>query len=44
MTMIVLDTNSKNLRAQHFYKKLGMIRSEDVMEYSNVDWTSFTVC
>jgi len=26
-----------------FYEKLGMKRSEDVMEYNHIEWTPFTV-
>lgn len=26
-----------------FYEKLGMKKSDEVMEYSHVEWTGFTV-
>ena len=32
-----------NLGAVPFYERLGMAKSEDVMEYKRVEWTSFTV-
>ena len=32
-----------NEKAVPFYEKLGMRRSEDVMQYSRVEWTDFTV-
>ena len=32
-----------NEKAVPFYEKLGMEKSEDVMQYSHVDWTDFTV-
>ncbi len=32
-----------NQNAVPFYEKLGMRKSNDVMEYSKVEWTSFTV-
>ena len=32
-----------NENAIPFYEKLGMKKSDDVMEYSKVEWTSFTV-
>lgn len=32
-----------NRDAVPFYQKLGMSRSQDVMEYNRVDWTEFTV-
>lgn len=32
-----------NEKAVPFYEKLGMEKSSDVMEYSKVEWTSFTV-
>lgn len=32
-----------NTKAIPFYEKLGMKKSEDVMEYCNIEWTSFTV-
>ena len=32
-----------NENAIPFYEKLGMKKSEDVMEYNKIDWTGFTV-
>lgn len=32
-----------NDKAVSFYEKLGMKKSRDVMEYSHIDWTPFTV-
>ena len=32
-----------NEKAVLFYEKLGMKKSEEVMEYSHVEWTNFTV-
>ena len=32
-----------NEKAVPFYEKLGMKKSEEVMEYSHVEWTNFTV-
>ena len=32
-----------NEKAIPFYEKLGMEKSEDVMEYNKVEWTDFTV-
>lgn len=32
-----------NENAVPFYEKLGMKKSEEVMEYSHIEWTSFTV-
>ena len=32
-----------NERAVPFYEKLGMEKAEDVMQYSRVEWTPFTV-
>ncbi len=32
-----------NENAVAFYEKLGMQRSTEVMEYSHMDWTAFTV-
>jgi len=32
-----------NENAVPFYEKLGMKKSEDVMQYSKIDWTEFTV-
>jgi ribosomal protein S18 acetylase RimI-like enzyme len=32
-----------NDNAIPFYEKLGMKKSKDVMEYSNIEWTGFTV-
>ena len=32
-----------NENAVPFYEKLGMERADDVMRYSRVDWTDFTV-
>lgn len=32
-----------NDKAVPFYEKLGMRKSEDVMQYSNTEWTAFTV-
>ncbi len=32
-----------NSRAVPFYEKLGMEKSQDVMEYNHVEWTGFTV-
>ena len=32
-----------NEKAVPFYEKLGMERAEDVMRYSRVEWTDFTV-
>ena len=32
-----------NENAIPFYEKLGMKKSEEVMEYSHVEWTNFTV-
>ncbi len=32
-----------NSDAVPFYEKLGMKRSEEVMEYNQIDWTEFTV-
>lgn len=32
-----------NEKAVPFYEKLGMIKAEDVMQYSNTEWTAFTV-
>lgn len=32
-----------NRRAVPFYERLGMKRSDDVMEYNHIEWTSFTV-
>ena len=32
-----------NENAVHFYKKLGMKKSEDVMQYNKIEWTEFVV-
>ena len=32
-----------NSRAIPFYEKLGMEKSQDVMEYNHMEWTGFTV-
>ena len=32
-----------NENAVHFYEKLGMEKSEDVMQYNHIEWTEFTV-
>ncbi len=32
-----------NENAIPFYEKLGMTKATDVMEYSHIDWTEFTV-
>ena len=32
-----------NDKAVPFYEKLGMRKSDDVMEYNHVEWTKFTV-
>jgi len=32
-----------NEKAIPFYEKLGMKKSEEVMEYSHIEWTNFTV-
>ncbi|MBQ4088289.1 MAG: GNAT family N-acetyltransferase [Clostridia bacterium] len=32
-----------NENAVPFYEKLGMKKSEDVMQYNKIDWTEFTV-
>lgn len=32
-----------NDRAIPFYEKLGMKKADDVMQYNQIDWTSFTV-
>ena len=32
-----------NEKAISFYEKLGMKKSDEVMEYSHVEWTGFTV-
>ncbi len=32
-----------NEKAIPFYEKLGMIKAGDVMQYSNTEWTAFTV-
>ena len=32
-----------NEKAVPFYEKLGMKKAEDVMQYSHVEWTEFTV-
>ena len=32
-----------NENAIPFYEKLGMEKSEDVMEYNKIEWTGFTV-
>ncbi len=32
-----------NENAIPFYEKLGMERSDDVMQYNHIDWTEFTV-
>ena len=32
-----------NEKAVPFYEKLGMKKSEEVMEYSHIEWTNFTV-
>ena len=32
-----------NEKAVPFYEKLGMKKSEDVMQYNHVEWTEFTV-
>jgi len=32
-----------NENAVGFYEKLGMKKSEDVMQYSKIEWTEFTV-
>lgn len=32
-----------NDQAIPFYEKLGMKKSQEVMEYSHIDWTEFTV-
>ena len=32
-----------NEKAVPFYEKLGMERADDVMRYSHIDWTEFTV-
>ena len=26
-----------------FYEKIGMVKSDEVMEYSKIEWTSFEV-
>ena len=32
-----------NEKAVPFYERLGMKKSEEVMEYSHIEWTNFTV-
>ncbi len=32
-----------NEKAVPFYKKLGMKKAEDVMQYNHIEWTEFTV-
>lgn len=32
-----------NDNAVPFYEKIGMTKSEDVMEYNHIEWTGFTV-
>lgn len=32
-----------NEKAVPFYKKLGMQKADDVMQYNHIDWTPFTV-
>lgn len=32
-----------NENAVPFYEKIGMMKSEDVMEYNHIQWTGFTV-
>ena len=32
-----------NENAIPFYEKLGMRKSDDVMEYNHIEWTEFTV-
>lgn len=32
-----------NENAIHFYEKLGMKKSDDVMQYNKIEWTPFTV-
>lgn len=32
-----------NENAVPFYEKIGMTKSEDVMEYNHIEWTGFTV-
>ena len=32
-----------NENAVSFYEKIGMTKSEDVMEYNRIEWTGFTV-
>lgn len=32
-----------NENAVPFYKKLGMKKADDVMEYNHIEWTEFTV-
>ncbi|MBQ9719053.1 MAG: GNAT family N-acetyltransferase, partial [Clostridia bacterium] len=32
-----------NENAVPFYEKIGMKKSGDVMQYSSIDWTEFTV-
>ena len=32
-----------NENAVPFYEKIGMTKSEDVMEYNRIEWTGFTV-
>ena len=32
-----------NSDAIPFYEKLGMEKSDDVMQYNHIDWTEFTV-
>ncbi|MDO4387409.1 MAG: GNAT family N-acetyltransferase, partial [Clostridia bacterium] len=32
-----------NNRAVPFYEKLGMKKTDDVMEYNHIEWTAFTV-
>ena len=32
-----------NENAIPFYLKLGMKKSDDVMQYNHIDWTEFTV-
>lgn len=32
-----------NENAVPFYEKLGMTKSDDVMQYNHIDWTGFTV-
>jgi hypothetical protein len=32
-----------NENAEAFYEKLGMVKSNDVMQYNHIEWTGWTV-